>query len=215
MPSKEKYFTALVFTSFVFLIGIIIGSHVTSSRIEELQANLQEDLLITQGFELELAVLQKNNESLCDYIKVRMPEIAKEKVELGRKFDVGDIPESRANILEEQFVISATNFWLFSEIQEEQCGIKQPKILFFADNSELSRQQGKVLDFLVFKTNESLLVFTFNIELFDKPLFKVLKNIYNVEGLPAIIINDKKYEGLVSRDELTEILCSSYDLSIC
>ncbi len=212
---KERYVTAIVITSFVFLVGIIIGSNVTSSRIEEMQIKLQEDLLSTRSLELELSIMQMTNESLCDYIKVRLPEIARKKAELGRKFDVGNIPESQASIMQEEFVVSATSFWLFSEIQEKNCGIKQPKVLFFADSSEESRQQGKILDFLVFKSEESVLIFTFNVELFDKPLFRVLKNVYNIERIPTVIIDGRKYEGLVQKEELTTALCESYPLVIC
>jgi len=47
----------------------------------------------------------------------------------------------------------------------------------------------------------------------DLNVIRLLKSVYNVTTTPTLIINDKKYTGLVELGQLEEVLCK--DFSIC
>ncbi|MBI2578657.1 MAG: hypothetical protein HYW26_03025 [Candidatus Aenigmarchaeota archaeon] len=204
----KKYLIAFLITSLVFVSGLFIGSKITASRTEEIQRTLQNDLLDFQSLELELSLIKNTN--ACDYIGYRLPDVIKRKVDLGRKFDIGDIPKEEAKTLQKQYVISLMRYWFFSEVQEEQCNITTPRVIFFFDESEISREQGRVLDYLVYRSNESISVFAFNRE-WEEPIIRLLMANYQVNATPAIVINGTKYEGLQTREKVQQILCSSYE----
>lgn len=208
---EKKYLIVFLITSLIFVSGLFIGSKITASRTEELQRTLQNDILDFQSLELELSLIKNTN--ACDYISYRLPDVIKRKVDLGRKFDIGDIPKEDAEMLQKQYVISLMRYWFFSEVQEKQCNITTPRVIFFFDESEISREQGRILDYMVYKYNESISVFAFNRE-WKEPIIRLLMANYQVNTTPAIIINGTKYEGLQSRETVQQILCSNYQ-KIC
>lgn len=203
----KRYLIAFLITSLVFVSGLFIGSKITASKTEEIQRTLQNDFLDFQSLELELALIKDT--TACDHISYRLPDVIKRKVELGRKFDIGDIPKEDAELLRKQYVISLMRYWFFSEVQENQCNITTPRVLFFFDGSEQSREQGRVLDYLVYKSNQSITIFAFNTE-WQEPIVRLLISNYQVNTTPALIINGTKYEGLQGREALQEILCGNY-----
>ncbi|MFC2143587.1 hypothetical protein ACFLQN_04275 [Candidatus Aenigmatarchaeota archaeon] len=201
---KERYIIALLSTSFIFVIGIIVGAEISSSQVLEIQQALQQDVIETQGFELELSLIELfNTTSLCDYIEKRLPEIKKNKLEIAEKFDV-DLPEEDFHAVKRQFYISQTRFWTFTEVQAKQCEIDKPRILFFFDDSEVSREQGRVLDYLVYRNNE-IIVFAFDSE-FEEPVVQLLVNAYNITKNPTIVYNSEKFEGFHSIEEVNDII---------
>ena len=207
---KQKYATAIVFTSMIFFIGVLIGSKITNEHTTELQKQLQDDLLETQSLELEMSVVNTiNKTSLCNYIDYRLPDIIKRKVELGRKFDINNIPDDQAELLKKQYLLSLSKYWLFSEVNKKQCGIRAPSIVFFFDDSEISREQGRILDYIVYKSNESVIVFSFN-TLWDEPLMRLLMINYKITSTPTIVIDDTPFQGLQTRENITAALCKSY-----
>src|SRR3989338_4154884 len=118
---KENYIISILLTSFIFVIGITIGSNIYNSKIEDLQKTLQEDFFDTQSLELELIIAGRNESTTCNYINNRLPDIVKKKAELGRKFDVEDLQEEQKEILYKQYVVSLARYWIFNNIQEKQC----------------------------------------------------------------------------------------------
>lgn len=211
---KNIYAVAIVFTSLIFFVGILLGSRITDENTARLQRELQSDFLDMQSLELELSIVNNvNRTSLCSYIDYRLPDIVRKKVELGRRFDIGDIPSDQADALKKQYLLSLSKYWLFSEVSKKQCGIGNPGIVFFFDDSELSREQGRVLDYLVYK-DEHITVFAFN-TLWDEPLMKLVMINYNITGTPTIVLDDVRYEGMQTKEKLTEILCKNYNLTLC
>lgn len=204
---KNKYLITFLITSLVFISGFFIGSRITESRTGEIQRTLQNDLLDFQSLELELSLIKDS--SACVYIGYRLPDLIKSKVELGRKFDTADLPAEEARLLQKQYVVSLMRYWFFSEVQEKQCNITTPRIMFFFDRSEISREQGRILDYLVYKSNESITIFAFNRE-WEEPLVRLLVTNYQVDKTPMLVINGTKYGGLQGRERLQGILCADY-----
>lgn len=216
---KEKYVIAFLFTTLIFVIGVVIGSEITRTRVESIQQSLQLDVLESQSLEIELSILNQfgKKEDMCAYIESRLPDIAKKKGEIGRRFDIGDVPKDEAELLASQFIVSLGRYFVFNEIQTKDCNLKKPTVLFFPDTSETSREQAKVLDNIVFRLGDvNITVFTFSSIFKEKQgIVKMVYNLNNVTRTPAFIIKGTKYEGFQSLDKVTGILCGNYDLAIC
>lgn len=215
MIKKEKYVISFLLTTLVFVIGISIGSEITRSRVESIQHSLALDVLDSQSLEVELSILQQlgKKDDLCTYVESRLPDIVRKKVEIGRRFDVGDVPKENADLLTAQFVVSLGRYIVFEGIQEKECNIEKPKVLFFPDSSETSREQARVLDNIVFRLGDvNITVFSFSKVLMeDQQIVKLVYNLNNVTKNPTIIIKGVKYESFQSLDKVIEILCNSYN----
>ncbi len=214
MISKEKYYVAFFITTLIFLLGILVGSAVSRGNAESFQRSLQLDLLGAQSLEVELSVLQTlgSKEDRCAYIESRLPEIAKKKTDIGRKFDLGGISKDEAQLLSSQFVVSLGRYFVFNEIQEKECGLQKPKILFFRDDSERSREQARVLDNIVYRLGDvNITILTFSRDLInDQPIIKLVYRLNNVTETPSILVKGARYDGFQPLDKVTGILCSGY-----
>jgi hypothetical protein len=64
---------------------------------------------------------------------------------------------------------------------------------------------------------EKLLVFPINLDMESQEAsLGILKSIYNITMLPSITVEDKKYEGVVSKEELGKIICDNFEnKSLC
>lgn len=215
MVRKEKYIITFLLTTLVFIIGILVGSEITRSKVESIQQSLQLDVLDSQSLEVELSILREvgKKDDLCAYVENRLPDIIRKKVEIGRKFDVGDVPQDSAALLTAQFVVSLGRYFVFDSIQEKECNIDKPTILFFPDNSEASREQAKVLDNIVFKMGDvNITVFAFNSILKeDQQIVRLIYSLNNVTKNPTIIIKGEAHEGFQPLDKVVDILCDSYN----
>ena len=211
---KEKYVVAFLFTTLVFIAGILLGSEITKSNVEAFRDALQGDLLEAQSLDIELSMLQLFGlkEDKCAYMKSRLPDIVKRKVEIGRKFDLGTVPENERQQLSSEFALSLGRYFMFNDVMEKECGLNKPTVLFFKDDSEESRQQARVLDNVVFKLSDvNITVFTFHKSFNDQAIIRLIYKIYDVNGVPALIIKNAKYSGFQSLDRVAEIICLGYD----
>ncbi len=215
---KERYVISLLLTTLVFFVGVYIGSEMTRAVVDDSQTRSQKDVLNSESLSLELSLLSGiDNKTICDYTENRLSDIIESKAELGRKIETGDFPQDKKDLLESQFTISLARFYIFLESQEKLCGIDKPKILFFKSESEESREQGRILDYLVYNIGDkNIIVMTFFEDLIERqPLLGLFYEKYNVTKTPTIIIKDKKFEGVQSKNTVKDILCDYYNLTIC
>ncbi len=214
MISKEKYYVAFFITTLIFLLGIFVGSSISRGSAESFQKSLQLDLLEAQSLEVELSMLQAfgSKEDRCAYIESRIPAIASKKVELGRKFDLGDIPRDETQLFASQFAVSLGRYFVFNSLLEKECNLQKPLILFFKDESEASREQARVLDNAVYRLGDAnITVLMFSKETAkDQPIIRLAYALNSVTTTPAIIVKGVKYEGFQTLDKVTDIICSEY-----
>lgn len=211
---REKYVIAFLFTTLVFIAGILLGSEITKGGVDAFRDALRNDLLESQSLDVELSMLQLFGlkEQKCAYMESRLPDIARKKVEIGRKFDLGTVPENERRQLSSEFVLSLGKYFMFNGLMEKECGLNKPTVLFFKDDSEASRQQARVLDNIVFKLSDiNITVFTFHKSFTGQAVVRLIYNAYDVTETPTIIIKNAKYTGFQSLDRLTEIICLNYD----
>lgn len=167
MVRKQIYVVALIYTTFIFLLGLIAGSYLSDYNYKYVQEKLQEDVLEMQGLDMEIEIIREmKNIDVCDYIDKRMPEIIESKGELAKKVDAVD-KKDVTELLKKQYTVSLMKYWLFFKLRENECNVTGPTVLFFFDDSEISREQGKALDYIYYKYG-NITIFSFNTE-WDEP----------------------------------------------
>ena len=90
-------------------------------------------------------------------------------------------------------------------------------ILFFYSNKycEICEDQGTILTYIKQKHPKAIMIFTFDVDM-DVRMINYLGEIYDFEVRenPVLIIEDKKYENFLSRNDIEKILCE-IDETMC
>ena len=176
----------------------------------------------TQNYFLETNIVREENE-IIDLTK---------KIEFFESFGVQNCEEEILDILSNQmyeFGVNLNNFenenkdkfddrYLllkkkYTSLQiiilslfknfEEKCDIEKDVIIFFFDESDLSKKQGQVLDKVQLENNILILPMHYNYS----SDFDFFYNFFNVEKTPSLIINfNLSKNGFLEKNEILEIL---------
>jgi len=207
-----KYFAVFSFTSLIFLLGIITGNMLASSRLSELKQ--MQEKLTAQLVGLELRDELLKYKDICN---LTWHDIWQEKVDMGSKMVALETRLGKKNpeiLLQKEVyeLIEIRTLLLLKELKQK-CEENINIILFFYTNLERDpkgsylecEDQGYVLDALFRKYKEGINVFAFDINT-DNPAVNTLKSIYSVSKVPSIVVNDKLYEGFRGLEELEKII---------
>ena len=73
-----------------------------------------------------------------------------------------------------------------------------------------SRTQGVILTNLKDSFKDKLLIFSLDNDFMDEPMIGILKSTYSIMDTPTIIVEDKKFIGLTTREDLISAICSNF-----
>ncbi|MEA3430722.1 MAG: hypothetical protein U9R08_05595 [Nanoarchaeota archaeon] len=204
--SKTKFVTVFAVTTLIFIIGIFLGTSITSIKLDKI-TDMQDDLKIhTMSVEMQYEILLEdvckavNSSSLTDELNA----IGERLVFMENELGWDDVNVIR---LKEFFSLLEIRHWLLIRKNEDFCGGTLKPILFFYSNKgdcPKCEQQGFVLT--NFKRNHpEARVYHFDINI-DNPALDTLKELYNIQYAPAIVFDEESYHGFMVKDKLEDIL---------
>jgi hypothetical protein len=205
--SPSLLIVTLAVTTLFFIVGILIGNAITSSKTQGI-TDLRESLRL-EMLDMELqSKLFEQNPCTSHYIYT-----------LGETLD--DLG-SRLTMLEDQlgkndkqvidlkkpYTELMIQHYLLIKKQVEKCNEKYIIILFFYSNNpdvvDDSKKQGYALNYLADKYGyEKVKVYSIDADL-DLGIVNALTETYNVTMIPTTIVNDKVYSGYHTSDEVEE-----------
>ena len=198
----SKYIIALIITSFVFILGIYAGSYTSNLKFESL-SDLQNKIRSeTIGTELQYQIVSDNPCSIFEpsLFTEDLNKIGSRLTEMESQLGV----ENKAVIsLKEYYNLLEVRHFLFMKQALRECKKDYGLVLYFYSNAgdcKECQDQGYVLSY-VNKKFPSFNIYSFDVNI-DNAALKTLKKYYNVTVVPSIVINDKPYPGLRSREEL-------------
>ena len=210
--SKKKYTVVFVFTALVFLVGIAIGWQFSNYLLSEITQN--ENVLRARLFGLELKYDLLKKGDICE---ISSSELWEDRVELGNQLDalekrVGK-EDTQLLIQKEYYQLVEIETWLLLERINEECDSDVNIILFFYTNKKdddkgkdtVSEEQGVLLDTLYKKFGDSIAVFAFDVNT-DNPALNSLRDMYDIDTAPTLVINGEVYEGYRGYSQMVNIL---------
>ncbi len=205
--NKMKYLAVGVLTIIIFSAGIFLGNYFSQQKVEELQ-DIEEDLrLQTLGAEVQYQILITNP---CQFIN--STPLTEELYDLSNKLDhlenIYGEDDERVLKLKERYSLLEVKHWLFVRKTNERCRTDLTPILYFYSNKgdcDKCDEQGYVLTYLRRKYDD-LRVYSFDINM-DNPAMNTIKEIYDVESAPTVIVGDNLvYPNYISRTELEDVI---------
>ena len=207
---RSAYITAFVISIFLFIAGIMVGyliqksvSQRTEERLDKLQ-NRMEDI------QLQYIYLNIMDENDCDFGMILLDEATNELWDISKEltsFENTIQKEDMENLEKKYFLLSAKAWILNSYITKHCEQDSLPLLYFYSVPSEECEKQGKILDHIQ-NSELKIRVFVMNAGS-EEGIVQTIKKTYNISIVPAIIIDEKKYEGLIEQQELEEIISQS------
>src|SRR3989344_4584964 len=121
------------------------------------------------------------------------------------------IPTARQITVQRRYVIDNLRYWLLAKESKEKCSLDIVPIIYFHNTDCPScPNQGTILTYYKKIFGEQVLVFPINIDLRnEEPMVELVMNQFSIDSLPTLIVDNKKYVGVVRQEQLKEIICSS------
>lgn len=210
--SVKKYILAFVLTLLVFSGGIVAGLF-----IENLRLSSAKQIALKEKVTLRSLQLQHNYiaSELTD-CKTLHTILENNINELGKKVAIIIDYEKKAVFNEEEFKLQLRDYFL-TEIQfyllakdiDKKCPQDNVKIVYFYDENK-DETQGDILVYLKKKFDNKVLIFSLDSGFTEEPMIKTLLTNYDITQFPALVIEEKVFEGHQSADQLMEHLCTEF-----
>jgi hypothetical protein len=214
--STKTYLLALVLTSFVFLIGFLVGYTLTSERTGYLEDIAYKQKLDYESLQLQSLYLDLNaNNASCsifnDILETSLNDVGNAQA----KVDLYILESDKENYVElkRDYLLAQVRYWLLNERIKGSCNPEHVSVLYFYSNEECVEcgGQGTVLSYLKEKLKDRLLVFSIDADFNGEPMINILKQTYNITQIPSIVVEDQVFDSLVGKNDLTMGICEYYE----
>ena len=209
--STHKAITVLLLTIIIFSFGILVGNYNTSQKFNKV-IGLSESLRIeNQGVEVIHDILKEN---LCEgddvlYLNDDLYKLSERLAYM--ESTLGTDNEQVKSLKNEYFIIEARH-WTLAKNRAEEClidakGMNNTIVLYFYGNDGVCPrclEQGAVLTYLREKY-KGVKVYSFDIDA-DSTVVNVLKKLYDIDGVPGLVINDLTHVGYLDADDFVEFV---------
>lgn len=205
-PKIHQYIAALAIATILFFGGLWFGSYLGAQKLDVIDGLQSELMLSTLGSELQYEILEKEP---CNAIN--SSSIIQELFEIGSKLDFmeSELGANDPNVVElkEYYHLLEIRHWLLLKQINAHCTQDSDLILYFYSNTgdcDKCSEQGTILTY-IHRTNPDVSIYSFDVHI-QNPALDTIKELYGIKSAPAIIINDEKLEGFISKEKLESIL---------
>jgi len=214
--SKDKYIMAGVLTFLIFSLGLALGFLLEDHRynlIEEINQEQDVNYLSLQLQYLYLTAFQD-----YDSCPILAAALQKTVVDLSESLEKvitveeeKNLPGDRQEMVLRRYALDNLRYWLLAKESQERCNLDIVNIMYFySGDCESCPDQGTILTYFKNVFGEKVLIFPINMDLRpEEAMVDVVGSQFNITSYPTIIINNNKYVGMVKKDQLQEIICSS------
>lgn len=202
----SAYIAAFALTTLIFIAGILLGSHFSAEKLNDINVLAQELQMNTMGTELQYEILLQNP---CDLIE--SSQLTEELFSIGERLGYmeSSLGSKDLNVLnlKEYYHLLEIRHWLFVKKTIEECGLEKNTILYFYSNAgdcNKCEEQGNVLVYMHRKYPE-LNIYSFDINI-DNPALNTVKDMFSVAETPSLVIDGETYIGFMDAAALKEVI---------
>jgi len=213
--STKRFILAFILTSFVFLIGLLVGYTLTAERTDFLEDIAYKQKLDYESLQLQSLYLDISaNNASCSIFNNILDTSLNDVANAQSKIDLYMKESSKESYteLKREYLLAQIRYWLLNKRIKENCQNEQVSILYFYSNENCVEcgAQGTILSYLKEKLKDKLLVFSLDADFNTEPMVNLLKKNYNIEKIPSIVIEDHVFPKLVGKEQLTKEICNLY-----
>ncbi len=216
--STDKYIIAGVITLLIFLLGITIGIIVDDYRynlVEEVNMEQEVNYLSLQSQYLYLNAFSSydNCPMLSSALKGTIKDLSDSLSEViaYEEQDEKKLSEKRKQIIMRRYLLDNLRYWLLAKESKDKCDLDiVPILYFYSSECPSCPNQGTILSYYKQLFGEKLLVFPINLDFREQePLVDIIMSQFNIVKQPTLVIDSVKYEGVLNKEQLLKLICSS------
>ena len=214
--SKNKYILAGVLTILIFSLGLTLGFILENYRytaVDEINKGQDVNYLSLQLQYLYLNSLsgQNNCPVLSTALKNTVQDLSASLEEVVSFEENKQLASVRQKLVQRRYILDNLRYWLLAKESKQRCNLDIVTILYFySSDCSSCPNQGTILTYFKNLFGEKVLIFPINLDLrADEPTIDIALSQFNVTKYPTLVIADTKYEGVLKRDQLQEIICTS------
>ncbi len=216
--NKQRYVIAFVITCMLFLLGVLVGYSVTGLRLKytndvEGEQQLAYESLQVQTLYLSSLVQQQNCPALISTLEKNIHETEQTAQRL-EDYIQDTTQEEDFTVIKRRYILAQIRYWLLAQEVEKICGEEAAFILYFYSVDPAlcagCDTQGVILGHLKDQLKEQLLIFSFDAKFTEEPLMTLLTSTYKITTTPALVIEGKTYEGLMTKERILAEICPLY-----
>ncbi|MBS3098317.1 hypothetical protein J4209_05980 [Candidatus Woesearchaeota archaeon] len=217
--SKNKYLLAAILTLLIFFLGLFLGIILDSIRLNWSEKIIKQQEIDYQSLQFQYLYLTEleNENASCTVLHTTLDKIVKDLSESLDEFlkfkEEAKINKKEFEIVGRRYLIDNLRYWLFAKKSKKACDIDLVNILYFFSDEKcgICPDQGVILTYFKKRFGEKLLVFPIDVDLEEsEPMISILRSQYNITRYPTLIVEGNKFEGIVPRDRLENIICGSF-----
>ncbi len=208
--SSSLILSALFLTLIIFVSGVIVGSMIDKENLMQLE---QRIISISDRTNSNTAIfLLENSSAYCPYLENEAEQMEKDVEQLGYQLSyLEDTKNSVDNAMKNRYFNLQLNSYLLSNRVRKACGQNFTTILYFYSNKNCfleCREQGQNLLSLKGEAGVWVKIYSFDNEI-GSASAKVLADAYNVSKYPSVVVGNKKYVGVQTKERLLEAVASA------
>ena len=202
----------------LYMVGVFTGVAIytyteskMSHQFETLHREIDNYNNDLESIEFQQLYLASEQELGCRFAIASLNDVQNDLAyfweQLPEKLEVYDkyypINEDYVNVKGRYMTVSI-KAWLLSLSVKDKCKESvTPVLYFYSGDCETCIEQGYILDTIRNDTNA--MVYTVDINL-DLDAIGIIKDAYNIDQVPALLINDKVYTGLIKYERVWELV---------
>ncbi len=205
----NKYVLALIATLIVVGIMGVTVWNLEQSRLNKMNGNINE--LITKSEDTKLMLLYLENakdeerEKYCNLLDLAIKKQMDEGYELVKKMKSYEEASLITNyeITRKRYILNNIQLWIYTNMEKKYCRNNNDIILFFYTAKTPCQKcsvQGEVLDKIREKCS-SVRIYSIAYDE-DLGMIKLLKEKYDINSVPSIVINNITINKLVGEEEI-------------
>lgn len=195
---KNVFLKAAIITAAVFIIGVYTGVVLDSMRVEDVKERITEIDNLWNDVRLMQSYIQKfsNRTDYCGFLLDENLKVGDEIYEEGLKVEEYE----NSNRFASDFIIEKTRyalldlqFWINSIDLKNLCDGNYSTVIYFYSQYNVTPEQNfqdRVLWDLKQECGPKIIYITFPADI-GITTIEVIKNIYGIESVPSILINEE------------------------
>lgn len=214
--SKDKYIVAGIITFLIFSLGLVLGMVLEDKKynsVEEMNSEQEVNYLSLQMQYLFLNSFSEYNNCpiISTALKKAVVDLSGSLSEVIMSEETQDTTGNRKEIIQRRYVLDNLRYWLLAKESKQKCNLNiVPIIYFYSTSCPSCPNQGTILTYFKNLLGEKVLIFPINLDMYEKePMVEVVMSMFNVTKYPTLVIDNKKYEGVVKQEQLQKIICGS------
>ncbi len=213
--SKKNYVMAGIISFLIFALGLTLGLVLEDQRYDWAQELSQRQEVNYQSLQMQyLFVDEFGDAGNCPVLLSTLQAAVEDlSYSLSRVVDYekdSSITEEDYKLVARVYTLDNLRYWLLAEKAKESCDLDIVSVLYFySDDCPSCPNQGTVLTYFKKLLGEEFLVFPIDLNLRDEePMVDIMLSLFEVEKNPTLIIGDGKYEGVVKKTQMEEVICT-------